>query len=49
MKGFNYLWAWLPSWSSDLDAANKLSFPYPSRLHTKFGLDWPSGFGEDEV
>ena len=22
-------------------------FPYPRRLHIKFGFDWPSGFGED--
>ena len=21
--------------------------PYPWRLHTKFGFDWPSGLGED--
>ena len=24
-------------------------FPYPRRLHTKFGFDWPSGFGEEDV
>ena len=28
------------------DAANKLSFPLPRRLHIKFGFDWPSGFGD---
>ena len=22
--------------------------PYPWRLHTKFGFDWPSGFGEED-
>ena len=30
------------------DAANKLSFPYPRRLHIKLAFDWPKGFvGED--
>ena len=23
--------------------------PYPRRLHIKFGFDWPSGFGEEDV
>ena len=23
--------------------------PYTRRLHIKFGFDWPSGFGEDEL
>ena len=23
--------------------------PYPRRLHIKFGLDWPSGFGVEDV
>ena len=22
---------------------------YPRRLHIKFGFDWPSGFGEEDV
>ena len=22
---------------------------YPRRLHIKFGFDWPSGFGEDDL
>ena len=35
--------------SCDPDAANKLSFPVPRRLHVNFGFDWPSGFGEENV
>ena len=23
--------------------------PYPSRLHIKFGFDWPSGFGTEDL
>ena len=23
--------------------------PIPLRLHTKFGFDWPSGFGEEDL
>ena len=23
--------------------------PFPRRLHIKFGFDWPSGFGEENV
>ena len=23
--------------------------PYPRRLHIKFGFDWPSGFGGEDV
>ena len=25
------------------------SSPYPRGLHIKFGFDWPSGFGEEDV
>ena len=49
LKGFYYIWAWRPSWSCDTDASNKLSFPYPRRLHIKFGYDWPSGFEEEDL
>ena len=45
-EGFYHIWAW---WSCDPDAANKLSFPLPKMLHIKFGFDWPSGFGEEDV
>ena len=38
LKDFYYIWAWQPSWSCDPDAANKLSFPYPRRLHIKFAV-----------
>ena len=44
-----YIWAWRPSWSFDPDAANKLSFPYPRRLHIKLCFDLASGFGEEDV
>ena len=23
--------------------------PYPRRLHIRFGFDWPSGFGEEDL
>ena len=26
-----------------------LGFPFPRRLHIKFGFDWPSGFGGEDV
>ena len=41
LKGFYHIWVWRPSWSCDPDAANKLSFP--------LSIDWPSGFGEEDV
>ena len=43
-NGFYHILAWRPSWSCDPDAANKISFPQPRRLHIKFGFDPPSGF-----
>ena len=30
-----YIWAWRPSWSCDLDAVNKLSFPLPEEASHK--------------
>ena len=27
----------------------KYCSPYPRRLHMKFGFDWPSGFGEEDL
>ena len=27
----------------------KFRSPYPSRLHIKFGFDWPSSFGEEDL
>ena len=24
-------------------------YPYPRRLHIKFGFDWPSGFREEDL
>ena len=47
--GFYHIWAWRPSWSCDLDHLYKLYFPFPRRLHIKFGLDWQSGFREEDV
>ena len=47
-KGFYHIWACRPSWSCDLDHLYKLSFPFPRKLHIKFGFDRQSGFrGED--
>ena len=46
---FYHIWAWAPSWSCDLDHLYKLSFPFPRRLHIKFGFDWPSGFREEDL
>ena len=48
-KGFYHIWAWRPSWSCDPDAVNKYRSPYPRRLHIKFGFDWQSGFGEEDL
>ena len=48
-KGFYHIWAWRPSWSCDLDHLYKLWFPFPRRLHIKYGFDWPSGFGGEDV
>ena len=25
-----------------------IMFPFQRRLHSKFGFDWPSGFGEED-
>ena len=35
LKGFYHIWAWRPSWSCDLDAANKISFPLPKEAPHK--------------
>ena len=35
MKGFYHIWAWRPSWSRDLDPANKLSSPHPTEVSYK--------------
>ena len=36
LKGFlNHIWVWRPSWSCDLDAVNKLSFPLPMEVPYK--------------
>ena len=37
LKSFYHIWAWRPSWSCDLDAANKLSFPLPKEASHKIG------------
>ena len=47
--GFYHIWAWRPSWSCDVDQLYKLWFPFPRRLHIKFGFDWPSGLGGEDV
>ena len=33
----------------DPHVANKLSFPLPKQAPDKFGFDWASGFGEEDV
>ena len=53
-KGSYHIWAWRPSWSCDvmhdLDHLYKLNFvPFQGRLDIKFGFDWPSGFGGEDV
>ena len=48
-KGCYHIWAWQTSWLCDLDHLYKLSFSFPRRLHIKFGFDWPSGFGGEDV
>ena len=45
-----HIWAWRPSWSCDPDAAyKKFRFPLSKEDIHKFGFDWPSGFGEEDV
>ena len=42
--------AWWSSWSCDLDHLSINFFPpLLRRLHVKFGFDWPSGFGGEDV
>ena len=48
-EGFYHIWAWRPSWSCDLDHLYKLSFPVPRKVHMEFGIDWPSGFRQENV
>ena len=38
LKGFYHISAWRSSWSCDPDAVNKVSFPYPWRIHIKFAI-----------
>ena len=49
IKGFYHVWASRPSWSCDPHAASKRSFPLPKEAPHKFGFDWPSGFGEEDL
>ena len=48
-EGFLPYKAWWPYWSSEQNTANKLSFPLPTEAPHKFGFDWPSGLGEEDV
>ena len=36
VKVSHHIWAWLPSWSCDLDHLYKLLFSFPRRLYMKF-------------
>ena len=38
LKGFYHIWAWLPSWSCDLDHLYKLWFPLPKEAPHKIWL-----------
>ena len=38
LKGFYHIWVWLPSWSCDPDATNKLSFPLSKETGHKIWL-----------
>ena len=49
LKGFYHILAWRPSWSCDLDAANKISFPLPKEAPHKIGFDRPNGFGDEDL
>ena len=49
LRDFYHIRVWWPSWSCDPDARTNFRSPYPWRLHTKFGFDWPSGFVEEDV
>ena len=47
MMSFYHIWAWRPD-VTQMPRTN-LSSPDPWRLHMKFGFDWPSGFGEEDL
>ena len=49
LKGFYHIWAWRPSWSCDPDPQTNFRSPIPLRLQMKFGFDWPSSFGEEDL
>ena len=52
LKGFYHIWAWLPSWSCDLDYLYTHWFPLPIDVSYKIWLckiEWPSGFREDRL
>ena len=38
LSGFYHIWAWLPSWTCDLDFAIKLSLPLPMDAAHKISL-----------
>ena len=48
LYGKIHVCAWRSPWSCDMDYLYKLS-PFPKRLYVKFGFDWPSGLGEDDL
>ena len=51
-KDFYHIWAWRPSWSCDVMHDHiyiNFGSPFPRRLHIKYGFDWPSGFGGEDV
>ena len=39
LKGFYHIWAWWPSWSSDVIVSSDFHFLVPESFHTKFGSD----------
>ena len=48
-KGFYHIWAWWPSWSVTWTIYINFGSTFPRMLHIKFGLDWPSGFREEDL
>ena len=48
-KIFERFLPWRPTWSCDPDAPNKFCSSNQWRLHMKFGFDWPSGLGEEDL
>ena len=49
LKGFYHIWGDGHLGHVTQMPRTKYRSPYPRRLHIKFGFDWQSGFGEEDL